>query len=1407
MSDKPIDSRPPSPSLSDLSDAKRALLARRLAERAAAKPAAIPPRADASRAPLSGAQEEIWLQEERSSGMLANNLANAWRVRGSFDESAFRRALDGLVRRHEILHTTFTLGPEGPEQRIQDARPVEVEMADVRISLDDAERLVHAWSQRKFDIGRDQLLRAGIARIADDDHVVFLVMHHIAADGVSRGILLEELSALYAAERRGDRDALPPVTTQYGDFAAWERGESQQRQHAKQVERWRERMRGAPEALDMPTDRPRGAAAEYEGRTCAEILSPAVLSDVRALAQRYDATTFMVLFSAFATLLARYSGQDDVVIGIPVAGRNRPELERAIGFYANTIGIRTDLSGDPTFAELIGRVRGRVLDAFDDQDVPFTRVMDALRRDGRPANAPLFQVMFALQNLGTASLALEGAILEPMPVWHGGTKFELTLLASERAEGLRLGLEHRIDLFDAATAERIVEHLGRLITAAVAAPDTRISALPLMSDAERTRILETWNDTNAAWPTTATLHGLFEEQVRRRPQAVAVQDGHDTLTYAELDRRANRLAWALRDRGVGPDALVAVCMEKSVGLVAVLLGILKAGGAYVPIDPVYPDDRIAFMLADCEASIVVTEPSLAARVAAQDVEKIVAVDVWADATTTRDHAPPPVAGPSNLCYVIYTSGSTGRPKGVLIEHRNVVRLLFNDRFQFDFSERDVWTVFHSFSFDFSVWEMYGALLYGGRLVVVPRDVAQQSADFLTLLAREGVTVLNQVPSAFYALMEEELSRPTRNLGLRYVIFGGEALQPSLLREWKARYPATSLINMFGITETTVHVTFKQIGDAEIADGASNIGRPIPTLTTYVLDDRLQIVPFGVTGEICVGGAGVARGYLKRPELTAERFIAHPFRAGERMYRSGDLGRQRSDGEIEYLGRRDAQVKLRGFRIELGEIEATLAQHPAVAQAAVLLRQERGGELVAYVVPDADRAGPVRRLAAMDLATAPPRFDLPNGMTVFQRNKSESEFLFKEIFEGEGYLRHGLTISEGDVVFDVGANVGFFTVFAGTQVPGSRVYAFEPIPPVFDALRANAEVHGVAGRVFRCGLGSREETVEFTYYPENTVLSGRFASAEGETEVVRRYLTNVEATAAGGGSLDELLSHKLRGEQYTCSIRTLSDVVREEGVERIDLLKIDVEKAEWDVLLGIADGDWPKIQQIVIEVHDLGGRLEQVLTLFRSKGFECIAEEEDMLVGTGLYGVYAWRPNARRPKTVDRRPPRWSGATALREELERHLEQDLPEYMVPSAIVFLDALPLTSSGKLDRRALPAPHYATHSEDLPPKGPIEEVVASVWRQALQIARVGRTTSFFELGGHSLLVTRVVGALAKLLRVQLPIRTMFESPTVAGVAAALVARETTPGQTAKVAELVLKLQLQGAPAASAPDTKTHA
>lgn len=975
--------------LATLSPEKQALLAQKLVERSNARGDAsaadrdrIVPRNDSAPAPLSHAQELLWLYEQIRPGTSAYNFPMARRVRGQLDVAALGRAFNVLVARHESLRTAFTEVDGVPAQHALPASVVEIEFHDLRAmpaSQRESAGMRHMQDAavQPFVLANGTMPRVVLVQLADSEFLLLVVVHHIVFDGGSIGVFFRELATAYASELANEPSSLPALTVQLADFATWERRTLNDERLAPSLEFWREYLNGAPSDIELPTDFPRLPTTTGPGARYAITLPVDTKNAVHALASGNGVTPFMVLFAAFQSVLYRHSGQSDFTVGTVIAGRSRPETETMLGYLANTLAVRARITDDVSFATLLKDVQRSTLRAFDHQEVAYERIVRELK-GGRPANEQtLFGVVFALQETGAPSTSLGAATLEPFGVELGAAKFDISVSASERPDGLRIVVEYRSDLFAEDTVARMVSHLDVLTRAAAHAPQTAVSRLPLLTSTEQHLMLQTWNDTEASWPTESTLHEVFGEQARRRPDAIAVECDGVALTYAQLDKRSNRLAWQLRARGVGRDSLVAVCMEKSADLVAVLLGILKAGGAYVPMDPAYPDDRLAFMLSDSGAQVVVTEAGVAHRVSTSNAELLLAEDSWRDTADARDDAPPSESRATDLCYVIYTSGSTGRPKGVLIEHQNVVRLLINSRLQFSFNDSDVWTVFHSFSFDFSVWEMYGALLYGGRLVVVPRQVAQQPAEFLKLLQAKRVTVLNQVPTAFYALMQETLTQPFVPLSLRYIVFGGEALQPALLKEWKQRYPDTMLVNMFGITETTVHVTFKEIGDAEIQNGASNIGGPIPTLSTYVLDQYQQLVPIGATGELCVGGAGVARGYLNRPDLTAERFVKHPFRDGERLYRSGDLGRLRASGDIEYLGRRDLQVKLRGFRIELGEIEATLAQHANITACVCTIREDGtlGARLVAYYVTAADTVVDLRELREW-LGARLPEFMVP-----------------------------------------------------------------------------------------------------------------------------------------------------------------------------------------------------------------------------------------------------------------------------------------------------------------------------------------------------------------------------------------------------------------------------------------------
>ncbi|HTQ78615.1 MAG TPA: amino acid adenylation domain-containing protein, partial [Thermoanaerobaculia bacterium] len=1052
--------------------------------------------------PLSFAQERLWFIDQLEPGSFQYNIPSALELDGPLRPAAFAWALGQVERRHQVLRTVVAIVADTPVQRIcppRDGFPLPlIDLA----GLEEGERrerlshLAESEARRPFDLAEGPVWRAMLLRLADERHVLLFNLHHIAGDGWSTGLMVREVVQLYAAALTGRPAPLPELKVQYADFALWQRQWLSGDHLAAELAWWRETLADAPPLLELPTDRPRPPVQSFRGSNEPFAFPAELARGLRALSLRERATPFMTLLAGWATLLARYSGQRDVSIGTPIAGRNRREWEDLVGCFLNTLVLRVNLKGEPSLRELLGRVRQGVLAAYAHQEVPFEMLVEALQPERTLSHEPLFQVMINLHNLPRAESVLPGLLGRPVPLRQDSAQFDLILTVAELPEdpeGFSGRLEYRTDLVDPATIRRILGHLTTLFAGIVETPERAISELPLLTQEEQRELLAEWN-ARQDFPAGACLHQLFEEQARRAPKAPAVVLGVESLTYGELDRQADRLARRLRRFGVGPEVIVGICLERSLPMVVAILGVLKAGGAYLPLDPAYPEERLAYLTADAKAPVIVTERRISAALPQEGANLLHLEEAGEWEESEAPFTPAEIAeigvGPENLAYVIYTSGSTGRPRGVEITHGNVARLLTATAPWFGFGPGDVWTLFHSYAFDFSVWEIWGALAYGGSLVIVPYWVSRSPEAFRELLAQEGVTVLNQTPSAFRQLLRaEEEAGGDAELALRYVIFGGEALELQSLRPWVARHGARRplLVNMYGITETTVHVTYRPLAQADIAgSGGSVIGRPIPDLSLRVLDAGFEPQPLGVPGELCVAGAGLARGYLGRPELTASRFVPDPWgdNPGARLYRSGDLVRRIPEGDIEYLGRIDHQVKVRGFRIELGEIEAAIAALPGVREVAVIVREDEPGD---------------RRLAA--------------------------------------YVVRG---------------------------------------------------------------------------PE----------------------------AAGAG------------------------------------------------------------------------------------------------------------------------------------ELREALKQKLPEPLLPSAIVELAALPLTVNGKVDRKALPAPEALRETAEAaafhPPQGAIEEALCGIWQEILRLPQVGRDESFFALGGHSLLATRVISRVRSSFGVELPLKVLFESPTVAALAA---------------------------------------
>jgi amino acid adenylation domain-containing protein len=954
----------------DFSEQKLALLASLLDEEGVPQPPALKRISRDSKLPLSSAQMRLWLFDQLEPGSTAYNIPVRHDFKGPFNLSAFEGSLSEIIRRHEVLRTSYLKVDGVPAQKIAPPELFRVPIVDLQnLTLSDRERevarLAAADARKPFDLAKAPLLRAQLLKLAPDEHVLLLNVHHIAFDWWSFGVFEKELATLYGAFLRGEQvSPLPDLPFQYVDFAAWQRQWLQGEILQQQLAYWQKKLSGVLPTLELPTDRPRPAVQSYHGSIVTSVLSKQLTEELKTLSHREGATLFAILLGAFKVLLHRYTGENDILVGAPIAGRNRTEAEELVGFFVNTLVMRTDLSGDPTFREFLGRVQETTRGAYANQDLPFEKLVEVLNPKRDSSHGPMFQVMLSMLNTPMPPLQLSGLQHRRTMLDSGTSKFDLTLYVIEEAAGLSFTCEYNTDLFNADRIQRMLGHFEVLLEGAVRNPQQRISELPILSHHERQQILIDWNNTRAAYPRDVMLHQLFESQVERTPAAIAVEFEGKQLTYQELNQQANRLAHYLNKLGLGVDTLVGICMDRSLEMVVGLLGILKAGAAYVPLDPAYPKERLAFMVEDAQVRVLLTRDDAANALEADRARTVrIGSDVkdsnWKEIARESDANPTGAATADDLAYVIYTSGSTGKSKGVQICHRAVVNFLNSMREQPGLTPDDTLLSVTTLSFDIAALEVFLPLTVGARLAVVSREVASDGERLSEQLARSKATVMQATPVTWRLLLEAGWPG---NPGLK-MLCGGEALDRALAGQLLQK--GGSLWNLYGPTETTIwsalhHVEFESASEFESRTGAVSIGRPIANTQIYLLDPHLQPVPVGVAGELHIGGDGLALGYLNRPELTAEKFIPNPFRdasgTSNLIYKTGDLARYLPDGTIDFLGRNDYQVKIRGFRIELGEIEAVLGRHPAVQKAVVLAREDTPGEkrLVAYVVPNAEQ---------------------------------------------------------------------------------------------------------------------------------------------------------------------------------------------------------------------------------------------------------------------------------------------------------------------------------------------------------------------------------------------------------------------------------------------------------------------
>ncbi|WP_410642633.1 amino acid adenylation domain-containing protein [Amycolatopsis sp. lyj-346] len=1413
--------------------------------------------------PLSGAQQRLWFLHHLEGPSATYNVPLIMRLEGDLDVAALRSALSDVVARHEALRTRFPQRDGVPYQDILPAGEVDLPVREVAV-LDEA---LTGLVRGSFDLERQAPVRAELLRLGAREHVFALVFHHIASDGWSMAPLWRDIATAYAARCAGERPKWTPLPVQYADYTLWQqdllgREDDPDSVLSAQLDYWRTALNGLPDRIELPLDRPHPATATFRGELHTFTWDAGLHARLAELARESGASVFMVVHAALAALLTRLGAGTDVPIGSPIAGRTDPALDDLVGFFVNTLVLRVDTGGEPSFRELLARVRERNLDAYAHQDVPFERLVEVLNPARSLSYHPLFQVMIAGQNNARAEVTLPGLAVTEIPVTTGTSKFDLSISLTERDAGIAGVLEFNADVFDHAGANAILRRLEVLLRAALAEPDRPVGSLDLLEGDERDRVLTQW--AGCLEPAgTETFPGMFARRVAEAPDAVALVFEDVELTYAEVNARANRLAHLLGDRGAGPERVVVLAVPRSPDMIIAELAVLKAGAAYLPIDVDYPGDRIAYMAEDAAPVCVVTTRDVEAKLPAA-LPRILLDDPALDAASTVD--PQVTITPENAAYVIYTSGSSGRPKGVVLQHSGVAKLVATQVERFGIGPHSRVLQFASPSFDVAFWDLCLGLLSGGRLVVVPAE-RRVAGPALTEYAHAHGVDFMILPPALLDAMPAGLDLPRDSV----LLAGTERVSPELVRRWA---PGRRMFNAYGPTEATTNSTLGESDPAELADATVvPIGIPDPGTRAYVLDAGLRPVPPGVVGELYLAGSGLARGYLGRPALTAERFVADPFGSGGRLYRTGDLVKWLPDGRLVFLGRADDQVKIRGYRIELGEIESVLAEHPAVGQSVVVAQD---GRLIAYAVPSAGRdeeaelehVGEWRELHE-NVFTEAASGGLEENFTGWNSSYDGSEIPRDEMREWHAATIERIRSLRPKRVLEIGVGSGLILSriapdaeeywgvdlsekaianlrreLAGTPFASKVHLAARPAHdlgelPDFDTVVINsvaqyfpsvgylAEVVRTAAAHVRPGgviflgdirnlrsLRAFRTATELRHGRRDVAAVDQAIAREGELVLDPDFFPALARELDGFGDVD--LWGK-RGHAHNELTRHRYDVVlRKAPKPAVAAEQVVAFTAPAELERLLADGP-ARLRVTGVPDARLSGELAAVTALAAGDADAALSaldsepsgvDPEDLhALGERLgYRVYA-TPTAQEgvleavfttgePQRIHRGRPVRAALEALGNHpagqrdtgalvaaLRAHVRDRLPQYMVPSAFVLLDRLPLLASGKLDRRALPSPDKQAATAGRAPRTPVEEVLCGLFAEVLDAASIGVDDDFFALGGHSLMATRLVARLRAVFGVELQVRSVFETPTVAGLAALLATSGSSPARPALV------------------------
>jgi amino acid adenylation domain-containing protein/FkbM family methyltransferase len=1303
---------------------------------------------------------------------------------------SLQQALSKTIADHEILRTTFRRlpGMNVPLQVIvnhldADWRHLDWTDHDAKQAEQDMDQLQREELAQPFNLADGPLLRARLISFRASRNVLLVTLPSLCADSRTLTNLLSITGSNYGALLGQLREPLEPI--QYVQFSEWQHEVLSEDDAAEGVAYWVNQDFREVLNIKLPVAERASSDSAFTAHVYREHLNSELVKAMVNVANRADVRVADLLFTAWQLVLWRLVDGQELAVGYIDHGRKYKEIENALGLFARCLPVRPSFRSSMTFSEALQQIKSTMdqtsaLQEYFNWEPEFDTEQSMLEQS-------FFTYGFE-SVIWPQTISFEGVSAVPYRHRSDIERFKIKLTCFEQADAVSFEFSHDPTHFSAATIHRLAGNLVTALEGVVSNPDETLTDVKIVSDRERQELLVNLNQTGTALPVNKTIYQLIEEQTLGTPDAIAVTCEEQSLTYDSLNRSANQLAHYLRREGIGANTCVALSVERSLEMIVGMLGILKAGGAYVPLDPTYPQDRINLILEDAQVPLILTQKHLLDGLP-QHHAKTVCLDAdWESIARDGDTNPIATSAPEDLAYVIYTSGTTGRPKGVLVSQRNLVhstqaRLTYYEEVVTSF------LLLSSFAFDSSVAGIFWTLCQGGNLCLPAEGLQLDLPRLAELIERRGISHLLCLPSLYSLLLKQTLT--PRLSSLRCVIVAGEACPADLLADHHQALGHAALYNEYGPTEGTVWSSvYRSHADEQCQQVP--IGRPIANTQIFLLDKQVQPVPFGVAGELYIGGAGLTYGYLHLAALTAEMFVPNPFshEPGARLYRTGDVARYLSDGNIEFLGRSDNQIKLRGYRIELDEIRNVLRQHPAVEEAVVIVREDQPGDkrLTGYAVPSRKHRVEV---------SGHRRYKLPNGMSIVHQNKGETDFLYHDIFGDQIYLKHGIRLRDGDCVFDVGANIGMFTLFAGQLAKDLRIFAFEPIPPIVELLRINASLYGTDVKVFDCGLGREAATANFTYYPHFTLMSGRYADAVLEEQVARSYMAHQFETLSHdpNGKIennrrtqyaDELLTGRFESQSVQCPVRTLSSIVTEKQIRQIDLLKIDVERSESDVLAGIEDDHWAMLKQIVTEVEDQDGRLQQLTSILEDKGYRVAVDREKSLAQTSLYNVYATRATEdhlgiESTKRPARQISTSSSSILTSGELRNFVRERLPEYMVPSAFELLTEMPRLPNGKLNFRALPAPARGESDKAyVPPGTEMERLLVSIWSEALKLEQVGIHENFFDLGGHSFLAIKAHYRLTQEINQEVPLLKFFEHPTVH-----TLAKYLTDDQTAELSD----------------------